>query len=127
VRLVARTDGPRLLSDRPHDALVQLRQPVNRLLDFVRYVVQGLKTLCPTMGNRMLAQTLARAGLHLGRTTVGRILKEKPVPPPQTTKQAESSGHAVTAKRPDHVWHIDLKVVPSGAGPWCAWPPFALP
>jgi len=36
-------------------------------------------------------------------------------------------GRVVTAKRPDHVWHIDLTVVPTGAGMWCAWLPFALP
>ena len=73
----------------------------------------------------MLAQTLARAGLHLGTTTVGRILKE--TPSPQTTDQAESTGRVVTAKRPNHVWHIDLTVVPMGPGMWCAWLPFALP
>ena len=80
--------------------------------------------LCPTMGNRMLAQTLARAGLHLGTTSVGWILKEKPVPPPpQTTRHSESTPRVVTAKRPDHVWHIDLTVVPTGAGMWCAMAP----
>ena len=30
------------------DALVQLREPVNKFPDFVRYVVQQLKILCPT-------------------------------------------------------------------------------
>jgi len=117
----------RRLEEEGPDALVQLCQPVNRFPDFVRYVVQRLKTLCPAVGKRMLAQTLARAGLHLGTTTVGRILKEKPVPPPQTTEQAESTRRLVTAKRPNHVWHIDLTLVPTGAGMWCAWLPFALP
>jgi len=56
-------------------ALVQLREPVNKFPDFVRHVVQRLKTLCPTMGKVKLAQVLARAGLHLGVTTVGRMLK----------------------------------------------------
>ena len=116
----------RCLEDEGKDALVRLREPVNRFPDFVRYVVQGIKTLCPTMGKRMLAQTLARAGLHMGTTTVGRILQEKPAPPPQTMEQTESKGRVVTAKRPDHVWHIDLTVVPTGAGMWCAWLPFAL-
>ena len=40
------------------------------------YRVVRLKTLCPTMGKVKIAQTLARAGLHLGATTVGRMLKE---------------------------------------------------
>ncbi|HUT90915.1 MAG TPA: hypothetical protein VMY37_15540 [Thermoguttaceae bacterium] len=68
-------------------ALVQLCQPVNRFPDFVRHVVQRLKKLCPAMGKRMSARTPARAGLHPGTTTVGRILREKSVPPPQTTEE----------------------------------------
>jgi len=86
------------------EALVQLREPVNRFPDYVRYPVQHLKTLCPTMGKRKLAETLARVGLHLGVTTVGRILKEKPVPSPPADQEGESKGqaaeHVVTAKRP---------------------------
>jgi len=117
----------RRLEDEGADGLVQLQEPVNRFPDLVRYVVQRLKTVCPTMGKRMLAQTLARAGLHLGATTVKRMLNEKPASPPRETEQAESAGRVVTAKRPDHVWHIDLTVVPTGAGMWCAWLPFALP
>ncbi len=57
------------------DALVQMRVPVNKFPDFVRYVVQRLKALCPIMGKVKMAQTLARAGLHVGATTVGRMLK----------------------------------------------------
>jgi hypothetical protein len=41
---------------------------------------ERLKTLCPTLGKVKIAQILARAGLHLGATTVGRILKELPAP-----------------------------------------------
>lgn len=33
----------------------------------------------------------------------------------------------VTAKYPNHVWHVDLTVVPTGMGFWCSWLPFALP
>ena len=47
-------------------ALVRMSEPVNKFPDFVRYIVQRLKTLCPTMGKIKIAQTLARAGLHLG-------------------------------------------------------------
>jgi hypothetical protein len=88
------------------DALVQLREPVNRFPDFVRYVVQRLKTLCPAMGRKKLAETLARAGLHLGTTTVGRMLKEKPARPPAPEREADSTRRVVTANRPNHVWHI---------------------
>ncbi len=37
------------LDEEGADALVQLHEPVNRFPDFVRYVVQRLKTLCPSM------------------------------------------------------------------------------
>lgn len=47
----------------------------------MRYTVQRLKTLCPSMGKVKIALTLARAGLDLGSTTVGRMLKEQPVLP----------------------------------------------
>src|SRR4051812_3597907 len=87
-------------------ALVQLRTPVNKFPDFVRYAVQRLQALCPAMGKQQLAQVLARAGLHLGTTTVGRIRKETPVaaPPPQATEPLPKGQRKVTAKRPNHVW-----------------------
>jgi len=56
------------------NALLQLREPVNKFPDFVRYIVQRLKILSPSMGKVKIAETLCRAGLHLGVTTVGRIL-----------------------------------------------------
>ena len=74
---------------------MQWREPVNKFPDFVRYAVQRLKTLCPGMGKVKIAQTLCRAGLHLGATTVGRILKEPPHPKPQ--ERAASSGRTVTS------------------------------
>ncbi len=87
-------------------ALVQLRSPVNRFPDYVAYVVQRLKTLCPSMGKVKIAEMLSRAGLHLGATTVGRMLKGpgKVV----DAASAESSdktatGRIVTAKRSNHV------------------------
>ena len=33
----------------------------------------------------------------------------------------------VTAKRINHVWHVDLTVVPIGNGFWVPWLPFSLP
>jgi transposase InsO family protein len=116
----------RLDEDGP-DALVQLPVPVNKFPEFVRYVVQRLKTLCPTMGRVKIAQTLARAGLHLGTTTIGRILKQKPRHEPLVSEpNSDSEGRIVTAKYPGHVWHVDLTVVPTG-GFWTSWFPFALP
>ena len=66
------------IDDKGANALLQLREPVNKFPDFVRYIVQRLKTLSPSMGKVKIAETRCRAGLHLGVTTVGRILKEEP-------------------------------------------------
>jgi len=117
----------RRLDEQGPAALVRLPEPVNKFPDFVRYLVQRLKTVCPLLGKVKIAQILARAGLHLGVTTVGRILKEPPAPAPAFTKPAQTAGRVVTAERPDHVWHVDLTTVPTQAGLWCPWPPAALP
>ena len=106
-------------------ALLQISGPVNRYPDFVRYIVQRLKTLCPTMGKVRMADTLARAGLHLGATTVGRILKEERIPDPGDDE--DTPGNIVTAKGANHVWHVDLTVVPTSSGFWTPWSPFSLP
>lgn len=110
------------------DALVQLPQPVNRFPDFVRYLVQRLKVLCPTLGKKKIAETLARAGLHLTATTVGRFLKENP--PPRWREEPEpmpDKPQSVTAMYPNHVHHVDLTTVPIVPGFWTAWFPFSLP
>jgi hypothetical protein len=78
------------------------------------------------MGKKKIAETLARAGLHLGVTTVGRILKEKPQPTTTPTadkasdseqstagteEATEQTVRTVTAKYPNRVWHVDLTTV----------------
>jgi hypothetical protein len=87
------------------DGLLQLSQPVNKYPDYVRCIIQRLKTLCPTMGKVRIAQMLGRAGLHLGATTVGRILKEEPLPdkPVCDFIEEKKKGRVVTARYPNHV------------------------
>ena len=116
------------------DALVKISSPVNRFPDFVRYTVQRLKVLCPTMGKKRIAQTLARAGLTLGISTVGRILKEGAARRPEpmegaiskATKKEQVKGSPVQAKAPNQVWQVDLTLVPTAAGFWTPWLPFAI-
>jgi putative transposase len=98
---------------------------VNKFPDFVREVVQRLKILCPRLGKRKIAETLARAGLHLGATTVRRMLREFPQRKPAVAAKAED--RAITAAAPNEVWHADLTTVPTLRGLWCPWFPFALP
>jgi hypothetical protein len=115
------------LDEQGTKALIQVPLPVNKFPDFVRYVVQRLKTLCPTLGKVKIAQTLARAGLHLGTTTVSNLLKQKPSHEPfMSASEPAEKTRIVTAKYPNHVWHVDLTVVPTG-GFWTTWMPFALP
>jgi transposase InsO family protein len=115
----------RRVDEQGPDALLQLPEPVNKFPDFVRYLVRRLKTLCPAMGKVRIADTLCRAGLHLGATTVGRILKEERWPIPE--EEAQPSDLVVVANRPNHIWHVDLTIVPTSAGFWAAWLPFSLP
>lgn len=109
------------------NALVQLCEPVNKFPQFVRYIVQQLKALCPMLGKVKIAQILARAGLHLGVTTIGRILKEKPAPKPTTARQSDANHSVVASKYPNHLWQMDLTVVPIGPGLWTTGLPFSLP
>ena len=117
------------LDEEGPDALVQIQDPVNKFPDLVRYIVRRLKTLCPSMGKIQIAQILARAGLHLGSTTVGRMLKEKRrrFQPPFEKVEKTVPDRVVTAKYSNHVWHVDLTTVPTGAGFWTSWLPFSLP
>ena len=113
------------LDDEGPDVLVRLPEPVNRFPEFVGYIVRRLKALCPSMGTRKTAQVLCRAGLHLGATTVRRMLAEldgrrlKPV-------GAESS-RRIRSTRPNEAWNVDLTTVPIRGGFWVPWLPWALP
>jgi transposase InsO family protein len=106
------------------NALLQLREPVNKFPDLVRYLVQRLKVMCPRLGKAKIAEMLCRAGLHLAPTTVGRMLREDPI---VREPIAAAVAATVRADRPNHVWHIDLSAVPTRFGFWVPWPPAALP
>ena len=118
------TSWMKRINEKGLDALLHLREPVNKFPDFVRYIVQRLKTLSPNMGKVKIAETLCRAGLHPGTTTVARILKEEPQSDPG---DSTPSTRVVTAKRPNHVWHFDLTAVSTSMGFWTPWLPFPLP
>jgi hypothetical protein len=113
------------LDDRGPKALVQIPVPVNRFPEFVGYLVRRLKALCPAMGRVRIARVLARAGLHLGSTTVRRMLRAPR--PPKPAPAAEPAPRRITARRPNDLWHVDLTTVPTGLGFWISWSPFALP
>ena len=113
------------LDEEGPDALVRLPEPVNKFPEFIAYLVKRLRTLCPTLGKVKMAQILARAGLHLGRTTIRRMLRDTRWPEPR--KIAQANLRIVTARKPNHLWHVDLTTVPTALGFWTSWLPFALP
>jgi transposase InsO family protein len=104
---------------------IRLTTPINRFPDVVTHLVRRLKATCPILGKKKIAEALARAGLHLGVSTVGRMLKRKP------TKEIVEGGppvpmpRQVRARAPNDVWHLDLTTVPTAAGLWVPWLPFA--
>jgi transposase InsO family protein len=53
------------------------------------------------------------------------MLKSKPRPAPATIRTV--APRVFTAKRPNHVWHLDLGTVPIGFAFWIPWLPLSLP
>src|SRR5664279_4459096 len=86
--------------------LVAPNPPVRRFADVVRAMVKTME-LAGFGGNDLIARTLARAGWKLSARTVGRIRRER-WPSPPTPGAASSVPRAVRAKRPNHVWMVDL-------------------
>jgi len=113
------------LDEEGADALLRLPVPVNRFPDFFGYLVSRLRTLCPSLGKVKIAQVLARAGLHLAPTTVRRMVAAPR--PPKSRLAHPAVGRVLTARHPDHVWHVDLTTVPTALGFWIPWVPFAKP
>ncbi len=109
------------------DSLLQLATPVNRFPDFIRHAVQQIKQFCPSLGKVKIAEMLARAGIHIGKSTVGRILDEKPAktPDPSPCKETGKSSRIVS-KYPNHTWHADTTAVPISGGFWTSWLPNAI-
>ena len=108
------------------DSLVQTNSPVNRFPDFIRYTVQQTKLFCPTLGKVKIADMLARAGIHIGKTTVGRILQEKPLNAPKPTTCDANKPCRIVSKYPGHTWHADLTAVPISGSFWTNWLPNAI-
>src|SRR5664280_3877936 len=86
--------------------LVAPNPPVRRFADVVRAVVKTME-LAGFGGNDLIARTLARAGWNLSARTVGRIRRER-WPLPRAPEAASMVPRAVRAKRPNHVWMVDL-------------------
>jgi putative transposase len=108
------------------DSLVDTHTAVNRFPDFVRYAIQQIKLFCPTLGKAKIADTLARAGIHIGKTTVQRVLKEKPVNGLDPASDDPGKPCRIVSKYPSHTMHADLTAVPISGGFWTNWIPNAI-
>lgn len=109
-------------------ALLQTAEPVSKFPDFVRAIIRQLKAFFPKMGKEQIANILARAGLHIGATTVERSLKDQPTIQDQEAvaileEDEPLQSRVVTSKYPGHTWMCDLTVVPTSSGFWVPWLP----
>lgn len=113
--------------------LVRTPTPINKLPEFVDEIARRLKSVAPRAGKRRIAQTLARVGIAVAASSVGRILKRpgSPTPTPPSAAvvdpRARKANRKIVAKHPNHVWHVDLTVAPVLGGFRIPWLPWALP
>jgi putative transposase len=115
------------LDEEGEAALVRTPEPINRYPDFVRAIVGAIAVSAPALGKVRIAQMLARAGLHLAASTVGRMRRKRtPRRPSGSPRLPQKTGRVVTARRPHEAWHVDLTLLPTSAGFWAPWFPFAI-
>jgi transposase InsO family protein len=117
----------RRLNEEGPGAIVQMPVPVNKFPEFVAYIVQRFKVLCPSLGYVKIAQLLCRAGLHLGTTTVRRMLRHDDAPRTSHQSRKAVGKRVVVGRYPNHVWGCDLTTVPTSFGFWMSALPFSWP
>jgi transposase InsO family protein len=96
--------------------LLQNAMPWNRISDALRWTTQEIRRLCPEpeFGTRTIARHLVRAGIAVSRSTVQRVLREKPAcsprpqkPPMEKPADCEPD-HLLKPLKCNDVWHMDL-------------------
>jgi transposase InsO family protein len=121
------------IDEEGQNALVQMPTPVNKYPEYLAGIVCRLKAAFPLLGTQRIANMLARAGLHIARTTVRRFLKKGP----RSTEPAPAEASSVAtptaeppkriiSRGPNHTWLVDLTVMPTTAGFWVPWLPFTF-
>ena len=85
--------------------------PVRRYADVVRELVQTMAWL-GFGGNKLIAQTLTRAGWKISPESVRRFRKEPPPTNTETPVVETPKPRSVKASYPGHVWMADLTNVP---------------
>jgi len=90
--------------------LARAHPPVRRFADVVRQLVHTMR-LTGFGGYEKIAQTLARAGWKVSKTTVSRIQYEKPPLGNSADTRGCSTERALRADFPNHVFLVDLTVI----------------
>jgi transposase InsO family protein len=127
----------RRLDENGPDALLETPVPINRIDDQVTAVVHTLHQISPTAGRRRIAALLARLGIDISASSAQRMLRRtppplrapEPQPEPPEPPEPKPQQRRIVARRPHHVWHIDITAVPTcpiGGGFWTLWYPLAM-
>ncbi len=108
------------LDEKPTSSLVRTAPPLRRFADVVRQLVHTMR-LTGFGGYKNISQTLARTGWRISKTTVARILREKP-PLGEPREPAEANETKpppaphkgpLRARYPNHIFLADLTDIPS--------------
>ena len=103
-------------------ATARAGQPVSRLRSIRRPAAEDcfVRRWASQRSPKRCVRRTAPGG-HDRRTDAEGTTASKPKQAPVTSERA------VTAREPNHVWHVDLTTVPIHSGLWAPWLPFALP
>ena len=106
--------------------LIGLAEHPSKYPDYIRLAVQRVATWYPHFGKKRIAGLLARMGFHLAVSTIGRIRDEPPIdpanineppsPPDDEPAKPDKETKEIIANYPNHVWNIDLTLVPTMLG-----------
>ena len=129
------------LDEQGADALVPIREPVNKFPDFVRYWVQRLATLCPRLGKLKTAEIPCQPNSLPIRAFLGKTIAGANATPVSFTAASRRTGrdrrtvglileavHSLKHIEEAHaaVGHLRLKVELRCRGPALAFEPVHL-
>ncbi|MEO1584287.1 MAG: DDE-type integrase/transposase/recombinase [Planctomycetota bacterium] len=90
------------------------KPPWNRIHDGVRRLVHEIRVAFPEpeFGTRTIARHIVRAGVKISRTSVKRVLQEKPPERPGNaagrSRVTKAPKHVQHPTQPNQVWHLDM-------------------
>ena len=90
--------------------------PLNRTGDALRWLVHEFRRTCPqlALGTRTIAGMIIQAGLQISRSTVQRMLREKPPKRPARAALNPDGRRSYGLLKPkchNRTWHLDLTMI----------------